>query len=72
MKQYFIEFEHTSSHLGTGGIGYMLVNATSFDEACEKIKEFSVRKCNPHHRPEPYYWDEYFRDAKNFINLTIE
>jgi hypothetical protein len=75
-KQYLIEFEHSSRHLGHDGFGILLVNATSFEEACEKIKRFSVKKCNPHSKqansPEGYVWNEYFENARNFVNLTIE
>ena len=71
MNQYLIEFEHDSRHLGQDGYGMLLVNAYSFEKACEKIKNFFVSKCNPHHKPEPYYWDEYFTNARNFVNLTI-
>lgn len=72
MKQYLIEFKHDSRHLGYAGIGTLLVSADSFEEACEKIRFFSVEKCNPHHKPKPFHWNEYFTNARKFINLTID
>jgi hypothetical protein len=69
MKQYLIEFEHTSRHLGQDGFGLLLVSANSFEEACSKIEVFSVPKVNP---ATGYKWNEYFENAKNFVNLTID
>jgi hypothetical protein len=72
MNQYLIEFEHDSKYLGQNGFGMLLITAETFEKACDKIVHYSIRKCNPHHKPEPYYWDEYFRNPRNFIDLTIE
>lgn len=70
---YFIEFEHDSRHLGYDRFGHLLVKAESFKEACEKIKNFSVQKHNPHYNNgEGFTWNEKFINARNFINLTIE
>lgn len=72
MNKYLVEFEHDSKCLGYAGRGQLLVTADTFTEACDKIKYFSVEKVNMSHKPEPYYWDEYFTNARNFINLTID
>lgn len=72
MKQFLIEFEHSSRHLGYGGYGMVLVNADTFEEACEKIKEYSVPKYNPHaYDGQGYNWNEKFTGCRNFVNLTI-
>jgi len=68
MKQFLIEFEHDSRHLGFNGFGMLLVSANNFEEACEKIQTFSVKKRNS---ATGYEWDEYFTNARNFVNLTI-
>lgn len=68
-QQYLIEFEHDSDHLGYGGLGQLLVSATSFEEACSKIPNFSVPKTNS---ATNYQWNERFRNARNFVNLTID
>ena len=72
MKQYLIEFEHDSKHLGYDGRGQLLVSANTFEEACNKIADFSIAKVNKSHKPSPYHWNEYFDNARNFVNLTIE
>lgn len=68
MKQFLIEFEHDSNHLGTNGIGFLLVKAKTFEEACSKVKEFSTPKENS---ATGFRWDEKFTNARNFVNLTI-
>lgn len=68
MKQYLIEFEHDSKHLGHNGYGQLLVRATDFEYACKKVKTFSVLKEN---QVTGFKWRESFINARNFINLTI-
>ena len=68
MKQFLIEFEHDSNHLGLHGYGQLLVSAESFEEACQKIPHFKVWKKNS---ATGYQWQEYFKNARNFVNLTI-
>jgi hypothetical protein len=69
MKQFLIEFEHKSRHLGLDGFGLLLVSAKTFDEACEKIEEFHITLTN---HATGYQWEEYFDNPSNFRNLTIE
>lgn len=69
MKQYLIEFEHDSKFLGNNGYGQLLITARSFEEACEKVANFSVKKTNS---ATNYSWREKFINARNFVNLTIE
>lgn len=71
MKQFLVSFEHDSKRLGYGGFGQLLISAYTFEEACNKVKTFSVRQVNMSHKPEPYYWNEYFDNARNFVNLTV-
>jgi len=68
IMQFLIEFEHDSRHLGYNGIGTLLVNANSFEQACQKIGDFSVKKTNS---ATGYNWNERFTNARNFVNLTI-
>jgi hypothetical protein len=68
MKQFLIEFEHESNHLGHDGFGMLLVSASTFEEACSKIEKFSVTLTNS---ATGYQWDEYFTNPSGFINLTI-
>ena len=68
MPQYLIEFKHDSRHLGLDGLGMLLVTANSFSNACIKILNFSIRKENS---ATHYEWDEYYENARDFINLTI-
>jgi hypothetical protein len=73
MKQFLIEFKHDSNFLGYDGFGILLVNASTFEEACNKIKEFSIPKHNPHaYNGQGFSWNEKFTNCRNFINLTIE
>lgn len=68
MKQFLIEFTHDSSHLGFGGFGLLLVMATTFEEACLKVSAFSTPMTN---EATGYKWNETFKNARNFINLTV-
>lgn len=68
--QYLIEFQHDSKFLGIDGmVGMLLVKASSFEEACSKVETFSVEMTNS---ATGYKWNEYFRNARNFVNLTVE
>lgn len=64
-KQYLIEFEHDSNHVGHDGFGTLLITADSF----ERIKYFSVPKINS---ANGFTWNESFENARNFLNLTID
>ena len=68
MRDFLIEFEHDSRHLGQNGFGMLLVNASSFESACDKISKFSVHKRND---ANGFEWNEYFKGCRNFVNLTI-
>jgi len=69
MKQFLIEFEHDSRHLGQDGFGMLLVAGTNFKNACAKISNYSVQKTNS---ATGYTWLEKFTNVRNFVNLTIE
>ena len=68
MKQFLVEFEHTSRHLGQDGFGMLLVSAKTFKGACSKIEKFHITLTN---KATGYQWEEYFTEPKNFRNLTI-
>jgi hypothetical protein len=68
MKQFLVEFEHKSNHLGLDGIGLLLVSAKTFNEACNKIKTFHITLTNS---ATGYQWEEYFIEPTNFKNLTM-
>lgn len=68
-KQYLIEFQHDSKYLGLNGYGILLISAKDFKEACKKVKNFKIKKIN---KATGYTWYEYFKNAHNFINLTIK
>ena len=68
MQQFLIEFKHDSKFLGFNGLGLLLVEARSFEEACDKIARFSVKKVNS---VNGYEWKERFKNARDFVNLTI-
>lgn len=72
MNKYLVSFDHDSKRLGYAGKGQLLITADSFEQACNKIKYFAIEQVNIHHKPEPYYWNEYFDNARNFVNLTID
>jgi len=68
MEYFLIEFKHDSNFLGYDGIGQLLIRANSFKEACDRVDEFRKPMENT---AIGFKWDEWFRNARDFVNLTM-